>query len=225
MRVYICGPMRNVPLFNFPAFDAAKRDLENQGFSVVSPASIDRQYGFDPASLPSDYDWSKIPEKVGTLEQIIRRDVDLLLTCHLIYLLPGWENSTGAKAEVALARWASIGFVFNEGVKRPEHLEEQTDTTNIKEDILETALRITSGDRQNSYGPPDQDFRRTGDMWTALFRDKLKDGESFEPFNVAQAMILLKMSRQLHQRKADNWIDTAGYARCGAICDEAAATR
>ena len=89
------------------------------------------------------------------------------------------------------------------------------------EDILETALRITSGDRQNSYGPPAQDFRRTGDMWTALFRDKLKDGESFAPFNVAQAMILLKMSRQLHQRKKDNWIDTAGYARCGAICDEA----
>jgi hypothetical protein len=91
-----------------------------------------------------------------------------------------------------------------------------------KEDILDIASRITRGDRQSSYGPPDQDFRRTADMWTALFRDLMKDGVSFEPFHVAQAMILLKMSRQLHQRKRDNWIDTAGYARCGAICDEAA---
>ena len=93
-----------------------------------------------------------------------------------------------------------------------------------KEDILEEALRITGGDRQALYGPPDQDFRRTGDMWTGLFRDMLKDGVAFEPFHVAQAMILLKMSRQLHQRKRDNWTDTAGYARCGALCDEAATT-
>ena len=91
-----------------------------------------------------------------------------------------------------------------------------------KEDILDIASRITRGDRQSSYGPPDQDFRRTADMWSALFRDLMKDGVAFEPFHVAQAMILLKMSRQLHQRKRDNWIDTAGYARCGAICDEAA---
>jgi hypothetical protein len=89
-------------------------------------------------------------------------------------------------------------------------------------DILEEALSVTSGDRQASYGPPDQDFRRTAGMWTALFGDLLKDGVEFEPFHVAQAMILLKMSRQLHQRKRDNWVDTAGYARCGAICDEAA---
>jgi hypothetical protein len=62
-------------------------------------------------------------------------------------------------------------------------------------------------------------------MWTGLFRDMLKDGEAFKPFHVAQAMILLKMSRQLHNRKADNWTDTAGYARCGWICDKAEAEK
>jgi hypothetical protein len=81
------------------------------------------------------------------------------------------------------------------------------------EDILEEALRIT--------GPADQDFRRTAEMWSGLFRDMLKDGVSFEPYHIAQAMILLKMSRQLHQRKRDNWVDTAGYARCGQVCDQA----
>lgn len=95
-------------------------------------------------------------------------------------------------------------------------------THEADEDILQEAMRLTSGDRQNSYGPPDQDFRRTADMWTGLFRDMLKDDASFEPFHVAQAMILLKMSRQLHQRKRDNWVDVAGYARCGQICDESA---
>jgi hypothetical protein len=95
------------------------------------------------------------------------------------------------------------------------------ETVKPSEDILEEALRITGGDRQNQYGPADQDFRRTAEMWSGLFRDMLKDGVSFEPYHIAQAMILLKMSRQLHQRKRDNWVDTAGYARCGQVCDQA----
>jgi hypothetical protein len=95
------------------------------------------------------------------------------------------------------------------------------ETIKPPEDILEEALRITGGDRQNQYGPPDQDFRRTAEMWSGLFRDMLKEGISFEPYHIAQAMILLKMSRQLHQRKRDNWVDTAGYARCGQVCDQA----
>jgi len=95
------------------------------------------------------------------------------------------------------------------------------ETVKPSEDILEEALRITGGDRQNQYGPADQDFRRTAEMWSGLFRDMLKEGVSFEPYHIAQAMILLKMSRQLHQRKRDNWVDTAGYARCGQKCDEA----
>lgn len=94
--------------------------------------------------------------------------------------------------------------------------------TEEPKDILLEAYEVTRGDRQSSYGPPDQDFRRTAGMWSALFKDMLKDGVEFEPFHVAQAMILLKMSRQLHQRKKDNWTDAAGYARCGWICDEAA---
>lgn len=86
--------------------------------------------------------------------------------------------------------------------------------------ILDEAKAAVTGDRQASYGPPDQDFARTAGMWSALFGDLLRDGVRFEPFHVAQAMILLKMSRQRHQRKRDNWVDAAGYAHCGAICDE-----
>jgi hypothetical protein len=91
-----------------------------------------------------------------------------------------------------------------------------------QEDILETALRITKGDRQAQYGPPDQDFRRTAAMWNGLFAHMLAPGASFEPMHIALAMILLKASRQIHQRKSDNWVDIAGYARCGSICDQVA---
>lgn len=80
------------------------------------------------------------------------------------------------------------------------------------EDILEEALRITSGDRQAQYGPPDQDFKRTAAMWTAL------KGVEFTAQDVAMFMVCLKLSRQTHQRKRDNWVDIAGYARCGSKC-------
>lgn len=91
------------------------------------------------------------------------------------------------------------------------------------ESILAEAQRITGGDRQAQYGPPDQDFRRTAEMWTGLFGDLLKSGTRFDAFHVALAMILLKSSRQIHQRKRDNWTDIAGYAHCGNVCDEQAA--
>ncbi len=91
----------------------------------------------------------------------------------------------------------------------------------MTESILQEAERLTNGDRQAQYGPPDQDFRRTADMWTAIWRHKLLPGESFSTIDVAIAMILLKCSRQTHQQKRDNWTDIAGYANCGQKCAEA----
>lgn len=84
--------------------------------------------------------------------------------------------------------------------------------TTPEEDILEEALRITSGDRQAQYGPPDQDFQRTAKMWSAL------KGVEFTAKEVAMFIICLKLSRQTHQDKRDNWVDVAGYARCGSLC-------
>ena len=85
-------------------------------------------------------------------------------------------------------------------------------STPVNEDVLEEALRITKGDRQNQYGPPDQDFQRTAAMWSAL------KGVQFTAQDVAAFMIVLKLSRQTHQNKRDNWVDIAGYARCGSLC-------
>ena len=102
-RCYIAGPMRNIKLFNFPAFDVAADMLRRDGYEPVSPADIDRRAGFDPTTLPPDWDWSKIPDSLN-MREIMDRDIEALKTCQCYWLLPGWENSTGAKAEVALAK-------------------------------------------------------------------------------------------------------------------------
>lgn len=89
-------------------------------------------------------------------------------------------------------------------------------------DVLEEAARLISGDRNLSYGTPVQNFTNIADMWTVRFGHKLKDGEKFTATDVADAMILLKVARNIAQRKRDNYADLAGYAGCGyeAMLDE-----
>lgn len=94
---YIAGPMRGYPLYNFPAFDEAAESLREAGWKVVSPADLDRDNGFDP----------EIGEgPVPPLDDCIKRDLKAVLECDAIVLLPGWEKSTGAKAEYEVAKWA-----------------------------------------------------------------------------------------------------------------------
>lgn len=48
MRVYLAGPMRGVPHFNFPAFHAAAAELRARGYVVFSPAEADNdRHGAD----------------------------------------------------------------------------------------------------------------------------------------------------------------------------------
>lgn len=243
--LYIAGPMRGVAWFNYPMFDRVAKELREAGNEVISPADEDRkQDGFDPFANPAYHTAGNcvFPHDMD-FGKTVRRCLDAVLRCDEIVLLPGWEGSNGAVAELTLAIWLGkrvrhvrideedrityLGYWM--GIETlaanlfdhhfPAITERAEDDEDEDEDILDTAARITRGDRNASYGPPDQDFRRTAGMWSALFAAKLQDGETFEPRDVALAMILLKCSRESHQRKPDNWVDIAGYARCGSKCN------
>lgn len=261
--LYLAGPMRGRPYFNYQMFDRV-RDwlLAEQRYEVISPADEDRkQDGFDPMVDPkyANPDNCVFPDSMD-FPRVMRRCIDAVMRCDEIVMLPEWHTSAGAVAEFSLAVWAGksvrflyvgdderIGFVryprcnprdmavmvsnlwgFN-GDQRPQPEEDLDDDCGCSDcssqdirqsdDVLAEAFKITRGDRQATYGPPDQDFRRTAGMWTALFGHMLKEGEAFEPRHVAMAMIQLKCSREIHQRKRDNWVDMAGYASCGSRCN------
>lgn len=84
MKVYIAGPMTGIEDFNFPAFHAAAAHLRANGYEVVNPAEVN-------------------PDTTLTWEQCMRLDIPQLCTCDAIALLPGWENSRGARLECHLA--------------------------------------------------------------------------------------------------------------------------
>lgn len=189
---YIAGPMRGYPRYNFDAFLDAARDLRRRGFDTINPAQLDLDHGFDP---------DRDPVTPEFMDQAMRRDIAGVLAAGGLVLLPGWERSTGARAEKALAEWRGIPVLLY-----PSLVEVS------QESILLEAERLTDGDRQAQYGPPEQDFSRTAAMWNALF------GWTATARDVAMAMICLKLSRQTHQNKRDNWTDIAGYAKCGHRC-------
>lgn len=83
---------------------------------------------------------------------------------------------------------------------------------NLRTDTLHKAEQLINGDRNNQYGPPDQDFGRTAQLWTTY----LEGRTHLQPHDVAAMMILLKISRiRWSPEKHDHWIDIAGYAACG----------
>ena len=105
-RVYICGPMRGIPQYNFPAFDAAAYCATEHGYLAVSPADIDRANGFDGNG---DFEWTP-----DLIRSVIARDVAALLKCDAIALLPSWQNSTGARAEIMIALFCKMPILSAE---------------------------------------------------------------------------------------------------------------
>ena len=112
---YIAGPMTGIKYLNFPAFDKAKQEVESKGYKVISPADLDRNTPgvIDPMSLPENTDWSQSIFG-GELIDAIDRDIEAIKQCDIIYMLKGWENSKGAKAERYLAEWMGKAVRFED---------------------------------------------------------------------------------------------------------------
>lgn len=84
MKIYIAGPMSGLPEHNLPAFAQAAIDLDSAGYHAVNPGERGAIDGWS---------WS----------DYLRADIPLLLKCDAVALLPGWENSKGARLEFTIA--------------------------------------------------------------------------------------------------------------------------
>lgn len=89
-RIYIAGPMTGLPDFNYPAFNAAAARLRALGFEVENPAE-------NPE--PHCGSW------LGYMRMAIRQ----ISQCDGVVLLPGWQQSKGARIEHQLA--TNLGLV------------------------------------------------------------------------------------------------------------------
>ena len=106
MRLYLAGPMRGYPEFNFPAFRQHSAELRAMGHEVFSPAEKDEEeYGSAvSASATGDLDEAKLATGFDLRKALF---LDMEFICKKadgIALLRGWEGSAGACAESATAK-------------------------------------------------------------------------------------------------------------------------
>ena len=82
------------------------------------------------------------------------------------------------------------------------------------ESITNEAKTIVAGDRASDYGDANESFARIAKLWSAY------TGTTISPWDVAQMMILLKVSRAKTSRKRDTLVDIVGYAECASKLEE-----
>lgn len=104
MRIYLAGPMTGIKDFNYPAFHAAAMELRAKGHFVFSPAENDLE-NHGPDILKSETgNQAEAAAKGFDLRAALYEDTKFIcLEADAIAMLPGWENSRGARAEHALA--------------------------------------------------------------------------------------------------------------------------
>jgi hypothetical protein len=105
MRIYIAGPMTGLPDLNFPAFNAEAERLRAAGHEVINPAEINAG------------------RELEGWHACMRRDIAALMTCDVVQLLPGWQNSVGARIECDTATKVAIRVLLP-GTLIPESLSQ-----------------------------------------------------------------------------------------------------
>ena len=114
MKVYVAGPMRGIPEFNYPAFTTATAKLRTQGHEVFNPTEQDL--------IRDNKDWGReVPS--GNLREAEAKGFslrtalgdDLAFICKYadaVALLPGWVHSKGARAERATAEALGLQVIL-----------------------------------------------------------------------------------------------------------------
>ena len=90
MKIYIAGPMTGYPDFNYPAFTHAGEVLTAKGWDVLNPVDSEKE-NTDAAYQSKPWSW------------YLRSALKMVTDAEAICLLPGWEESSGARLEAYVA--------------------------------------------------------------------------------------------------------------------------
>jgi hypothetical protein len=94
----------------------------------------------------------------------------------------------------------------------------QESDVSIRRQLLLDAADTIDGDRNETYGGPEQSFAKIADFWNTY----LGWSDMITPQDVAAMLALLKIARIAGSAGShkDSWLDLAGYAAYGWECVE-----
>lgn len=105
--VYIAGPMSNQPMWNFPAFFDAENQLLELGYAVSNPAR------HDGVTIDEALSMAGSPERpTHPWAWYMKRDLPMVMNADFLCLLPGWQESKGARLEVHVAKALGIPLMI-----------------------------------------------------------------------------------------------------------------
>ena len=92
-KLYLSGPMTGVENFNHDLFNKVAAEFRMVGFEVCSPSEF--------------FDGDKTRER----EEYMREAFKYLLEADTVVILPGWEQSKGARIEITVAQELGLNLV------------------------------------------------------------------------------------------------------------------
>jgi hypothetical protein len=169
--------MTGLPEKNFPLFRQVAEQLRDQGHEVHNPADTESNEG-------------------KSWEDCIAQDIQDMLTCEAVAVLPGWQDSRGANVEVSIMR--SLGRPVYDALTMQPWVE----------NVAQEASRVVVGARRRDYDTPYNNHVRIAKLWSIILE------KDISPAQVAMCMIMLKMAREMYTPKRDNLVDGVGYLLC-----------
>ena len=108
--MYLSGPMRGYPEFNFPAFEHASSVIRKKcpDVELISPHEMDLEIENVKRFDPKKFDPETDDDVKSHLRTVLKRDAEVVLESDMVLTLEGWKDSKGACAEVMLAHAAGI---------------------------------------------------------------------------------------------------------------------
>lgn len=93
--------------------------------------------------------------------------------------------------------------------------EPQVSPWRSADEMIGEAVRITSQDRNDDYGDPEDDFADIALAWTASLRARglLSRDKALTAADVPRMMAIMKAIRDSNRPKRDNRVDSVGYMR------------
>lgn len=136
--IYISGQITGLQREVYEAlFYGAENQLKAKGYEVVNPLSIAEGIApelIDPATHTEEEIW----------QTIVKADIQELMKCEAVYMLPNWQHSEGATLEHRIAT----------GLRLPVYYEVEPRHRDIK-DAIEAAMgvpfRLISRDSRNRW--------------------------------------------------------------------------
>ena len=102
-KIFIAGPMRGYPNYNFDKFDRIEKLLKENGIECVNPGRISRK--FKEVEVNND---------INVYNEMVRLQQEAEKTCNAILLLDGWQWSKGVKLELKTAIENDFQFLVEE---------------------------------------------------------------------------------------------------------------